>query len=172
MFPMPRYSLRSMDVESLRSRYRPKHVRVLLVGESPPAGGTFFYAANSNLFRYTKEAFEAVYGQHWARGTDFLDFFAGEGFFLDDLCLVPVNNLTPADRRRCRRDGIPALASRIRDMSPIAVAVTPKAITREVSRALQLAGINSEPVALAFPAMSWQRAYVEAFTAFLRDVRA
>jgi hypothetical protein len=37
------------SLESLRQSYRPQQVRVLFVGESPPAGGTFFYRANSNL---------------------------------------------------------------------------------------------------------------------------
>ncbi len=43
--------------EELRLRYRPKKVGVLLVAESRPAGGTFFYAGNSNLVRYTEQAF-------------------------------------------------------------------------------------------------------------------
>ena len=159
-----------MDAESLRNRFRPKRVRVILVGESPPAGGTFFYAANSNLFRYTKDAFESVYGQRWTRGADFLNFFASEGFFLDDLCLVPVNNMNPSDRRRCRRQGIPALSDRLRGLSPAAAAVTPKAISREVSQAFELAGLELQPMALPFPAMSWQRDYVDALTAFLQDV--
>jgi hypothetical protein len=30
---------------------------LLFVGESRPAGGTFFYAGNSHRFRYTAEAF-------------------------------------------------------------------------------------------------------------------
>jgi hypothetical protein len=42
-----------MTTEVLRGRYRPDVIRVLLVGESPPAGGTFFYAANYNLYRAT-----------------------------------------------------------------------------------------------------------------------
>ena len=160
-----------MDTESLRSRYRPERVRVLLVGESPPAGGTFFYAGNSNLFRYTREAFEAVYAKRWTRPDDFLKFFADEGFFLDDLCLVPVNNLAPPDRRQCRRDGVPALATRMKEYSPAAIAITPKAITREVSRAIADAGLDLQPVTLPFPAMSWQSAYVDSLSTFLRDVR-
>lgn len=161
-----------MDVESLRIRYRPKCVRVLMVGESPSAGGTFFYSANSNLFRYTKEAFETVYGQRWLRGTDFLDFFASEGFFLDDLCTVPVNRMKQPEKRRYRKEGVAPLATRIHQMSPAAVVFTPKGIAKEVSRAVRGAGLLFEPIGLPFPAMSWQREYVEALTAFLNNIRA
>ena len=52
-----------MTTEELRRRYRPETVRALFVGESPPAGGTFFYAANSNLYRFTEQAFRAALGQ-------------------------------------------------------------------------------------------------------------
>jgi len=48
----------SVDPDELRARYCPDVVRVLFVGESSPAGGTFFYAANSKLYFATKHAFE------------------------------------------------------------------------------------------------------------------
>lgn len=52
---------RSTRVERKRHDYRPddaSDVRVLLVGESPPNGPTFFYSGNSGLFYATQEAFE------------------------------------------------------------------------------------------------------------------
>lgn len=44
-------------IERQRRRYKPKEVRVLFIGESPPEGGTFFYLANSKLYRHTKSRF-------------------------------------------------------------------------------------------------------------------
>lgn len=38
-------------VEQKRRRYRPQKVRVLLIGESAPANGTFFYRGDSSLAR-------------------------------------------------------------------------------------------------------------------------
>ncbi|MEW6230545.1 MAG: hypothetical protein AB1700_21080, partial [Bacillota bacterium] len=61
-------------VEQKRQNYQPRDVRVLLIGESPPANGTFFYSGNSNLARYTREAFEAVFGS-FGDMTEFLDAF-------------------------------------------------------------------------------------------------
>ena len=66
--------------------------------------------------------------------------------------------------------GIPALTERIKRMSPGAIAVTPKAITRHASPAIAAAGLTIEPVALPFPAMSWQSAYVKAMADFIRSI--
>jgi hypothetical protein len=70
---------------------------VLFLGESPPAGGTFFYYANSKLYDATREAFEA--GIPALRRTDdFLDAFKRLGCYLEDLSPVPVNHLDLKDR--------------------------------------------------------------------------
>ena len=157
-----------MNFERLRKRYAPSNVRVLLVGESPPAGGTFFYAGNSNLFRYTKAAFEQAHQQAWTSHEQFLKFFQREGFYLDDLCLDPVNGLPNAVRRKCRHAGVHSLASRIARRDPNHVLVTPKVILPQVKRAIELAGSQADIHALPFPAMSWQQAYVDDLVTFLR----
>ncbi|MCC5786886.1 MAG: hypothetical protein JJU33_09315 [Phycisphaerales bacterium] len=159
-----------MNTEELRARYRPHRIRVLLVGESPPAGGTFFYAANSNLYRHTREAFESVFDRAWPDEESFFDFLREYGFFLEDLCLEPVNGMTSSERRRARTLGEPALANRIATLRPKAIAVTPKAIAQNVTRSLAAAGIEVEPSMLPFPAMGWQSAYVTAMANFLRSV--
>lgn len=51
---------RDRDRASMRESFRPADVKILFIGESPPAGGALFYAANSNLFRYTNAAFQVV----------------------------------------------------------------------------------------------------------------
>jgi hypothetical protein len=58
-----------------RRTFKPEKVRVLLIGESAPAGGTHFYLANSNLFRGIKVAFARVYGRSIPDGDPFLQFF-------------------------------------------------------------------------------------------------
>ena len=82
----------AVDVERLRRRYRPQRIRLLFVGESAPAGGTFFYAENSTLYFETREAFAKQFREELANRS-FLDFFRGLGCYLDDLCLEPVNHL-------------------------------------------------------------------------------
>ena len=159
-----------MDTETLRARYKPDRVQILLIGESPPVGGTFFYAANSNLFRYTREAFEAALECTWASDDDFLTFLKKCGFYLEDLCLEPVNGLGPADRRAVRRTGETPLAERLASLRPKAICVTPKAIARNAERAVSTAGLDAMLTVLPFPAMSWQAAYVSEMAAFLRRV--
>src|SRR5688572_24876523 len=48
--------------ERLRQAYRPEDVPLLFVGESAPAGGTFFYQADSNLFSAIHEACVRAFG--------------------------------------------------------------------------------------------------------------
>lgn len=45
------------EQEKTRRKYEPRNVRYLLVGESMPDGGTFFYKKNSNLYSYTEQVF-------------------------------------------------------------------------------------------------------------------
>ena len=40
------YDEKSSDLEGIRKKYQPNKIQVLFIGESPPAGGTFFYLAN------------------------------------------------------------------------------------------------------------------------------
>lgn len=158
-----------MEAEELRRQYLPNNVRVLMVGESPPVGGTFFYAANSNLFRYTKVAFEKALGRTWSSDEAFLQFFSREGFFLDDLCLHPVSGLPNAERRRSRKAGIGPLSERLAEYKPESLVVTPKAILSDVMAAIRQSGNGIRPLALPFPAMSWQQAYVDGLIVFLKD---
>jgi hypothetical protein len=47
----------SIARERLRRRYRPDGVRILFVGEAPPASGRFFYQADSGLYRAVRDTF-------------------------------------------------------------------------------------------------------------------
>lgn len=145
-----------MDIEELRQSYRPAEVRVLLVGESPPAGDTFFYDGNSNLAKYTKDAFCNAYSKSSMKMPFFLDAFKAAWCYLDDLCLEPVNHLKPGDPRRiaARNNGIDSLANRLDSMSSQLRAIIPVmvAIRPHVIAATQAAGLSRllKP-ALPFP---------------------
>ena len=49
------------DRERLRESYRPERVRVLFVGEAPPASGAFFYRRDSGLYRALSTTFEEAF---------------------------------------------------------------------------------------------------------------
>lgn len=157
-----------MDTEKLRRRYLPSRVHVLFVGESPPAGGTFFYRGNSHLFRNTKEAFEAALQRRWNKATDFLRFFQSTGFFLEDLCEQPVDRLGGSERRERCQASVSSLAERIRRHAPEHLVVTPKRIERYVVQAAGQAGHSMLPFVLPFPAMGWQVVYRDALSSWLK----
>ena len=160
------------SVDAVRARFKPEPIRILFVGESPPAGGTFFYYENSNLYRYTEEAFAAAFGRQFGPGEEFLKFFAGLGCYLDDLCTVPVNHLGKGERKLQRTVGITSLSTRLRATSPQAVVVVIKAIEQHVRQAAGQAGLGQIPVfALPFPALGNQRKYVAGLAETLRDPR-
>ncbi len=73
--------------------YMPKDVRVLFVGESPPASGNFFYFGTGNLFNYTKEAFERAFNVRFNTPLAFLNFFKNCGCYLEDLIPIPGLNV-------------------------------------------------------------------------------
>jgi len=140
------------SLESLRLSYRPERVRLLLVGESPPDGGMFFYRANSLLYSATYDAFARVYEPNWPTGHEFLGFFQSLGCYLDDLCLHPVNDLVWSERMDARRLAVQCLADRIRSYAPEAITSVMYEIQCHVWRAASLAGMERAVAAsLPFP---------------------
>ena len=125
---------------------------MLFVGESPPAGKTFFYWGNSKLFNCTQKAFQIVYGSSCGNGDDFLKFFRTLGCFLDDLCAEPVNRLEASVKKQKRMEGICSLRSRLALMDPAAIVVVMKDIQKPVQQAMELVHINYQPYVLPFPA--------------------
>jgi hypothetical protein len=166
--------------ERTRRRYKPdaSDIRVLFIGESPPAGGTFFYYGNSKLYLATREAFERAIPA-LRREDDFLDAFERLGCYLEDLSLVPVNHLDLKDReqrrerRALRAEGIKPLARRMRPWSPRVVApvVLDMVKTGDIAETLRLAGrADAERADLPFPGRHHDR-YVTELTEHVRSWR-
>ena len=151
------------NLEKLRSSYYPKSgFKVLFIGESPPAGGTFFYLANSNLHKYTKDAFSEVLSQEWQDQNAFLDYFKGIGCYLDDLCYEPINKLPEDERLLMRKKAEICLAHRIKCYNPEVIIIVMKAIEENVRNAIDIAGIDiSHVYALPFPVRGYQQRYVD-----------
>jgi hypothetical protein len=154
--------------EKARARYKPEKVRVLFVGESRPNGGTFFYHGNSNLARYTQEAFERAVGLHYKDPADFLEDFRRRSFYLDDLCESPVNRVSRRARESIRKSYEGSLALRIKEHSPERIVCVMRGILPNVQRASLATGISMEHIcSLRFPAMGHQRAYVDQLVGIL-----
>jgi hypothetical protein len=155
-----------------RERFRPKQTRVLLIGESRPANGTFFYCRNSDLVRYTRDAFEIQYGA-FCDMEAFLRCFQSMGCYLIDLCPVPVNRLPTPERKRERRNAEQMLSSALAELKARAFIVVMKAIAPSVSRAAATANVELTPCdVLPFPAHGNQRAYVKGLSLVLGRLKA
>jgi hypothetical protein len=154
----------AMDTDKVRRSFRPDRVTILFVGESPPAGGTFFYCANSQLFYYTQNAFSHALEVGCA---DFLTQFRSLGCYLDDLVLVPIDRKCRRDRERAHKEGVASLADRIRSLSPYHVVVIGKGIRPQVEEAVKLSGIKATFDCVPFPANHWQNGFVEQMTVLL-----
>ena len=59
-----------MDTEKIRKLFKPDRIKLLLVGESPPASGKFFYS-KSPMTLYTSSTFEKVFSLSSTVSADF-----------------------------------------------------------------------------------------------------
>lgn len=171
--PDPRVPRRSEpDVERLRGRYRPERVRLLLVGESSPSGGTHFYRANSNLFRATREALRRATGiGEVPEGAGFLEWFQSLGFWLVDLAEEPIDDLPADERAAAVAAGVPRLARVIRNTAPERIVGVKTSIGPNLWDAVRQAGVDEGMVdVLPFPLYQWRNAYVERLAAIVRQV--
>jgi len=155
--------------EALRQHHRPQRIDILLVGESRPAGGTFFYLANSNLYYATHEAFQLALGPMPA-GDEFLELLRDRGVWLYDLSPAPVDRM----RGRPRRDAVRARASDLVDLlrvsRPRLVVAIKKDLAATVRQALQDAGLDADQLrVLPFPLYQWRDAYVRGLAAIIVD---
>ena len=149
----------STDDEGLRARFKPKQVRLLLVGESRPVGGTFFYHGDSRLFKRSRDAFETYYGPS-ADESAFLERFKSLGCFLIDLCDEPVNGMSPRERRERHVAGEGPLAAKFKAQKPKAVVVVIKRIADSVNLAMANAKLAVPKFILPFPSQGHDREYV------------
>jgi hypothetical protein len=159
-----------MDAELIREAYKPGAVRLLLVGESPPANGGFFYLKNRKvrMTKYTSQALGRAHGMKFRNNEEFLNYFQMCGCYLDDLCHFPVDNLPAVEREAHLKNSIDGLALRIRDMNPVVVAIVLRKIEWHVREAIQISDRDLEVFVLPFPGNSHQTKYVEQLSEIIR----
>lgn len=156
-----------MDFEKIRQSYRPDNIKLLMVGESPPASKGFFYV-KSNMTLYTIRTFKTAYGMDFKEISEFLSFFKSSECFLDDLCHTPVNNLSRSDRRQSHIDNIEGLSKRIKQADPEIVVTFLKSIKEHVNDAILMSGCRPEIYVLPFPGQSHQVKYMDGLTDILK----
>jgi hypothetical protein len=140
---------KASDHEAVRARYRPDEVRLLFVGESPPASGRFFYNRDSGLYGAMLGAFQAV--DHSISEDNFLDVFKRSGCYLTDACRQPVDRLDPVARRNACSAGEKTLASRIRRLQPGIIISLVRSIKRNVENAASAASFEGTLLNTPYP---------------------
>ncbi len=158
-----------MARERLRRRYRPAHVRILFVGEAPPASGRFFYQADSGLYRAVREAFVEAFPD--VAAGDFLKAFQEMGCYLVDLCGKPVDRMAPRQRKRICLEGEARLARRLKQLRPKIVITVVRSISSNVKRSERRAGWLGEHVELPYPGRwyRYRKVFLEDLTSVLRE---
>jgi len=151
---MPAFSKTVLAREHLRRRYLPPQVRLLFVGEAPPASGRFFYQADSGLYRAIQHAFIAVLPA--LRDANFLDSFRANGCYLVDLCGRPVDRLDKKQRKQVCRDSEARLGRIIKNLQPRFMITVVRSITANVARAQGRANWSGHHLELPYPGR-WQR---------------
>jgi hypothetical protein len=162
----------------LREKWRPEHVRLLLIGESAPDDGgdpshrRFFYAdtltRHDSLFRGVVEAVFGVAGLVSGPGvkTRWLQRFREQGIFLIDLVPHPVNAATATMRAAARRQNVPDCVERAEQLQPSGIIVCHKPSFEALKQPLRRAGLPLlHDKAINFPLGNWRADFVRDFRA-------
>ena len=125
--------------------------------------GDFFYYGNSAMTRHMQRAVEDALGE----GGDFLTRFKAYGWYLDDLVLTPVNQLTKSQRKAKCLDAQKSLADRIAAYRPEAIVSLLMVIKPFVDAAAIGAGSNAPRYAVPFPGMGQQARFQAAMASLI-----
>jgi hypothetical protein len=140
--------------ERLRRRYSPEQVRLLFIGEAPPASGRFFYQRDSGLYRALRDSLRLIVPS--LRDEDFLPTFQSAGCLLIDLCADPVDRLDRYARRAACLAAERSLACRLRQLQPQSIATVVRSIRDNVERAASQAAWHGPILDLPYPGR-WER---------------
>ena len=155
-----------MDTEAIRQSFRPDHIHLLFIGESPPVSGKFFYIKGA-MTTFTSRAFEKAHGKRFQNNSEFLEYFKACGCYLDDVSRVPVNQLPPREREIQLRDNIDALSQRIREANPSVVVVVLKKIEPYVRAAVEKSQRSPRVCVLPFPGSGHQNKFLEGLASII-----
>lgn len=164
------------DLRDIKRReFKPPEINVLFACESLPHDkDNFFYDKHSVLFDNTLKSFQKVFPK--VTQANFLEHFKKLGFYLDDLCEEPVNQLKKGKdkkKRICLRKLYETdFAKRVKIYDPKFVIITPNAIKENIVNVLSLAGLDVTYRDLPFPAGSEKNVdnYIDGLVNVLKEL--
>lgn len=137
--------------EKARRKYRPSKIRLLIIAESPPSSGGFFYfqktLGKDHLFRETMKTL-GLWSQTapMRKGIDkhpMLRRFQSMGFYLLDTCTFPVDKLPLRERRKAVLSQTHRLVNDVVEANPPYILIVKSTIFNPVRNALREAGLES-----------------------------
>ncbi len=156
--------------DELRSAYRPEHLRVLLIGESPPDPGIgarrFFYAPKLSIDNLYRGVAQAVYGREPGFDVrakpEILRRLQQDGFWLIDAVEQPVNKVSAPLRRESIAQAVPGLVDRCLELAPErGVVICHGLVYRLAAPELRARGVTIlHREALPFPLGNWRSEFV------------
>jgi len=162
-------------IDELRRRYRPANIRLLFIGESPPASGEFFYDDSSSVMlrAHTMKAFSNVLGLSFSSDRQFLNCFKSTGCYLDDITDVPVDKVSAEDRRSKLDIALPRFVERLNDTAPDIIVIMLKRLREPVERAIKKSDLcNPDIFVTPFAGFSWQDEYVAKLVDILQHAKS
>ena len=127
---LPRYQHRRRNAKAA-CRWKPDAVKLLLVGESPPKSGDYFYTNPTALFKAVAEALcPDIARPDAACRQDVLGRLKELGVFLADMakCAVSYRDLEKLDRKRCLRLCSEHFVAEVKALEPRAIVPALKSI--------------------------------------------
>ncbi|TAK65397.1 MAG: hypothetical protein EPO22_04975 [Dehalococcoidia bacterium] len=167
------------DYSAARRRYLPSNgVKVLFVGESAPNPHArvirFFYhpvlRPADNLFRGLMLALYAAdrHALVLTPKAQWLKRFQDDGYYLDDLCSQPVNDLPPAQRSQARRAAVTSLLTRIQSLAPRGIVICHRATYADIADVLRVRSLPVlHPEGIPFPIGNYRAQFALAVRAAL-----
>jgi hypothetical protein len=130
---------------SLRRRYLPEAVKLVIVAESPPASGNYFYDSTGKVTEPLFSALMKQIGAEPRNKEDGLNAFKQSGWVLVDATYEPVNKLSNAQRDRIIERDYPLLISDLSSLvggGPVPVVLMKANICRLLENRLKQSGFN------------------------------
>ncbi|MCU1579807.1 MAG: hypothetical protein JWP19_2011 [Rhodoglobus sp.] len=168
-----------------RARWKPEHVRLLLIGESAPDDGgdianrRFFYADNlsgkDGLFREVVRAFynDPPLTSGPNAKTPWLEKLRDDGVYLIDLAAVPVNYRSAVEREATLKQNVNETVALSRDLDPQGVVLVKQNVFDLLERPFRAAGLPLlHDAMIPFPGSGQQKRFRERFADALARLEA
>jgi uracil DNA glycosylase len=165
-----------MDYHKVRAKFEPENVKLVLIGESPPAPNEkgkskYFYNPNGSvhesLFEATMKALDIDHGGDKANG---LKQFKQRGVLLLDMSYVPVNTHSKKERNEILDRGYDQLVETLSKLPDVPIAIVVQRVYERFFSQLLKASFNVIDREIPFPSHKKER--INKFCAELKSIAA